>query len=88
MVIADQVSGSALGLTLALQESPDITYVHSRHLKYLVNAVPVAGQVNIYQGSLSDADGPICYSYNIFYALTGTAPAVHLRIWVTGRGRV
>src|SRR6185436_19281291 len=57
MVIADQVSGSSLSLTVALYETPDITFAKSAFVKNVVNGVvPVSGQSNVYQGYVALAD--------------------------------
>lgn len=91
IVIADQVSGSSLTLSVDLRETPTFKTagVGSRQLKNLVNAAaPVAGQSNMYQASLSDADAlPPTYGLAIRYTFGGTNPRAHIRIWVTGRGR-
>jgi len=90
IVVADQVSGTGLLLTVKLLETPTFrtSGPHSLLLKTLVSAAPVAGQSNFYQASLSDADLlPPSHGLAIRYSLSGTTPAVHLRIWATGRGR-
>lgn len=88
IIVADEISGSSLLFTVSLYESPDVTSARAHKVKDLVSGVaPVVGQTNVYQAMLSDADGPISYSYNVGYTLTGTTPRAHVRIWVTGRGR-
>jgi hypothetical protein len=92
IVIADHVVGADAALAVGVWETSDVTLFE--HLNLI--ALPIdfesilPNQVNTFQGSMvpGDANMPPSCAYMLGCALSGTDPKAHVRVWITGRGRV
>lgn len=88
VVVADRVSGTA-DFNMVFLESPDLTGATLNVASSPFTSAPLsAGQSNILTASLSPSSQPSSYSYAFQYWLHGASARAHVRIWVTGRGRL
>jgi len=87
VVVVDRVTATGADPTfsLSLMEEPDLTYTRFLSAVPINGATLTRGQTNLL--TASDPAMPASYGYRLDYALAGTSPSAHVRIWVTGRGR-
>jgi hypothetical protein len=85
--VADHISAN-VDLIWTLYESPSPA-VRINAIKAFGNVHLNSGQVNVFQDSIAptDAGTPASYAYLLICSLSAAAKA-HVRIWVTGRGRI
>jgi hypothetical protein len=86
--VADRVSGTTPTLFAGLFETPDLTYNRAFAITLLNSVALVTGQMNALSGAVTASDLCMAYGYDLCYSLGGTSPNAHVRIWVTGRGKV
>src|SRR5438552_17987 len=88
MVVADRVSGTGVVLNVGVFERPELTGNEFIPVSApLPNVSLTAGQLNVFNATLSDPNIPFSYGAFLWVSLNGTNPKAHVRIWVTGRGR-
>jgi len=84
VVSADSVLGADTIFNLAFLEGADLQFIDTT--TFPLAGVPLSPSQNtVLSCAYTPADGPPLHFAGVIFAIDGTDPRAHIRIWITGR---